>query len=109
MYKPDNIGLGHVKHDTAIAAEAVRQTPGAIVIARVSRSVGAFRNLLNGSANVKYPPGAKAIPDCRQQRSTPREAPSRGVLRANPALSELFRPAQKARALDGTNQDGVAP
>ena len=55
MYSPDAIGLGHMRRNTMIATEIVRQDPSATVALLIGSGAGAFFAVPRGIDTIKLP------------------------------------------------------
>lgn len=69
MYSPDSIGLGHMRRNATIAAELVRQAPGASVALLVGSGAGAFFAVPKGIDTIKLPSVQKIAADTWEPRS----------------------------------------
>ena len=63
MYSPDSIGLGHMRRNSTIASELVRQAPGSSIALLVGSGAGAFFAAPKGIDTIKLPSVQKVAAD----------------------------------------------
>ncbi len=69
MYSPDSIGLGHMRRNSMIANEIVRQQPSASVALLIGSGAGAFFSVPKGIDTIKLPSVQKVAAEKWESRS----------------------------------------